>query len=31
MVTLEDSERRDHHLSANEDGLFDVTALGLFS
>ncbi len=31
LVTLEDSERRDHHLSANEDGLFDVTALGLFS
>jgi hypothetical protein len=31
LVTLEDSERRDHHLSANEDGLFNVTALGLFA
>lgn len=31
LVTLESSERRDHHLSTNEDGLFDVTALGLFA
>ena len=29
LVTLESRERRDHDLSANEDGLFDVTGLGL--
>lgn len=30
LVTLESSERRDHDLISNEDGLFDVPALDLF-
>lgn len=30
LVTLESREQRSHDLSPNEDGLFDVTALGLF-
>ena len=31
LVTLQSQERCRHDLSANEDGLFDVTALDLFS
>jgi len=31
LVTLESREQRFHDLAANEDGLFDVTALELFS
>ncbi|MFL5872377.1 MAG: hypothetical protein ACJ75T_02745 [Solirubrobacterales bacterium] len=31
LVTLESGERRDHDLRANEDGLFDVSPLGLFA
>lgn len=31
LVTLESRERRSHDLMANEDGLFEVTDLGLFT
>ena len=31
LVTLDSSEPRDYDLDSNEDGLFDVTDLALFS